>query len=132
QARPSPSDRPRPVDAGQNPRLEPVSKGGDPVGFPESLAGEPGRDAESDDAGRVLGPRPDLLLLSASGRVGGELDALAHEERPCSLRAMELMRRDRREVHPPRPDIERDPSRRLPRVRVEEDAPLAEGARTPR
>src|SRR6266542_1935290 len=117
-----PSDYTSPLETFQNSLLELVAQARDPDRLTESLAGQPGRDTESHDPGRVLGAGAKLLLLSSALCARLEWKSIADVERSDALGAMKLVGRKAQQIHIPCLDIDRDPARGLNRVRVEEGA----------
>src|SRR6266540_1493555 len=132
QARRPPSDHTSPREAFQNSLLEPVAQARDPDRLIESLAGQPGRDAESHDPRGVLGAGAKLFLLSSARRASLEWNPLADVKRSSAFGAMKLVRRKAQQIHIPCLDVDRDPARGLNRVRVEEGAASVDRGGQPR
>ena len=80
------------------------------------------RSGRADDARHVLGARAAVALLRAAEHLWLDARSLAHVEDADTLGAVELVRRERQQVHAERRDIQIEQPARLHGVRVEGDA----------
>ena len=90
------------------------------AGLGERLARQPAGDAEPDDAGHVLGPRPQPPLLPGPDDHRPQAHPAPHEERADALRGVELVSGDRQEVDAERRHVDRHLAERLRRVGMDQ------------
>src|SRR5258706_8650608 len=108
---------------------EPVTEGLLPHRLGRAGARRDGhRDAEAHDARDVLGARPPALLLAATCLDRRDTRALPHVERADALRAVELVRVQREQIHGDLAHVELERADALHSVAVERDAAVAADA----
>ena len=93
------------------------------------LPRQPRRRPDAGHAGDVLGAAAAIALVLAAGHGRHQARAPADPQRAGSFRAVELVRRERQQIHAKRAHVDRDLSHRLHRVGVEEGAVLVRDRR---
>ena len=88
-------------------------------------AGQRTSGAEPDNTGDVLGAGAPALFLPATVQQRREFHRLVHDQRAYAFRSVELVRRERHELHAARRKINLDLARRLHRVGVQHAAVCA-------
>ena len=113
----------RAVDRAQDAALQPVAQRLEPRRLVAQMSErQPRRDAEADDRGDVLGAGAPVALVASAGEDGREPHAAADPERADTLGAVELVGRQRQQVHAERAHVYRHLADGLHGVGVEQGA----------
>ena len=106
----------------QSLRLKLIAKRGKLGGPLRFRRGELRRNAEADDAGDILSPRPPPPLLAAALDQGLDRGTLTEQESADSLWTADLVRRKRHHVGAKRAEFQRQPASDLNRIAMQKTA----------